>query len=109
MYSYFMKLRGLKDIVRCNTQRRIRDLDVAQHSFYTALLAMMVADELSAKGYELNKELVLKKALLHDIEETYTGDIIYPVRHYDEATHKAIAEVARRMGDDFYAELDKGT
>lgn len=107
MHNFFLKLRGLKDIKRCNTQRRIHDLDVAQHSYYTAILSMMVADELVSKGHEINKELVLKKALLHDAEEVYTGDIIYPVKHKDDEIAQALKIVTQKMGDDFYADFDK--
>ena len=45
---------------------------VADHSFGTALLAMLIADALFS---QLNKERLLRMALIHDLGEVYVGDI----------------------------------
>ena len=59
--------------------------DVAQHSYYTAIYAMILADIESANGTTVNIERLLRMALLHDAEEARTGDIHHPFKHQDEA------------------------
>jgi len=48
---------------------------VADHSFATSALAMLVADGEVAHGRRINVERVLRLALLHDLAETLTFDI----------------------------------
>ncbi len=48
---------------------------VADHSFSTTVLAMLLADLEVANGRSVNVERVLRLALLHDLPETLTFDI----------------------------------
>ncbi|MEP6741795.1 MAG: HD family hydrolase [bacterium] len=48
---------------------------VASHSFGVSVTAMMLADEISSRGVQLNTERVLRMALLHDWAETRVGDM----------------------------------
>ena len=57
--------------------------DVAQHSFFTALYAMVLADLEREKGTVIDMERLLRMALLHDAEEARTGDIHHPFKHQD--------------------------
>ena len=36
---------------------------------------------------ELNMEVVLRKALCHDMEETFVSDIPWNIKHADKETH----------------------
>ena len=57
--------------------------DVAQHSYFTALYAMILADLERGKGTKVDTERLLRMALLHDAEEARTGDIHHPFKHQD--------------------------
>jgi putative hydrolase of HD superfamily len=57
--------------------------DVAQHSYYTALYAMVLADLEKKRGTKVDVERLLRMALLHDAEEARTGDIHHPFKHQD--------------------------
>ncbi len=57
--------------------------DVAQHSFFTALYAMVLADLERKRGTKVDMERLLRMALLHDAEEARTGDIHHPFKHQD--------------------------
>lgn len=46
---------------------------VAEHSFRTGVIAMVLSDKL---GNNLDKNKLVKMALIHDIGETITGDIV---------------------------------
>lgn len=65
---------------------------VAAHSFGVSVTAMMLADEIIARGVELNTERVLRMALLHDWAETRVGDMPRTATHYFGAAARKLAE-----------------
>lgn len=82
----------MASIQRCSNTVHHQHYDVSQHSFYTALFALIFA-ELENKRKRINNPLsedyydiglVLKKAVIHDIEEAETGDILFQVKHNPE-------------------------
>ena len=105
----FMNYRRLKEIKRQNNFPIIHKVDVAQHSYYVAMMAMIMADEyntwveeqnaiaydeLSDNVYLLVKtEIVIRKAMLHDLEESFTSDIPWNIKHASTEFNKAINEV----------------
>lgn len=48
---------------------------IADHSFRTALITLFLCKELQNKGIDVNTELALTLALLHDVPEAFTHDI----------------------------------
>ena len=48
---------------------------VAAHSFGVSVAAMLLADEIRARGTSVDMEKVLRLALLHDCAETRVGDM----------------------------------
>ena len=57
--------------------------DVAQHSYLTAMYAMILADLERREGSTVDTERLLRMALLHDAEEARTGDVHHPFKHQD--------------------------
>lgn len=114
-----MNYRRMKNIRRCNTFPTINSIDVAQHSYYVTMLAMAIADEYNTWAEEhnlefhpydnenyhpiLDTEVVLRKALLHDTEESITSDIPWNIKHMNDeincALTKAIDERINRAYD----------
>lgn len=97
---------------------------IADHSFRTALITLFLCKELERKGVEINTELALTLALLHDVPEAFTHDIDRRViqlggetmeqgRHHAE--RMAIAKLSQNLGNlgDFlknaWACLEQGT
>lgn len=68
--------------------------DVAQHSYLTALYAMILADLERRRGTKVDVEKLLRMALLHDAEEASTGDIHHPFKHQDIKFTESIDERA---------------
>ena len=64
--------------------------DVAQHSYLTAVYAMILADLERRQGTKVDVEELLRMALLHDAEEATTGDIHHPFKHQDPAFTESI-------------------
>ncbi len=69
---------------------------VADHSFSTTVLAMLLADLEVANGRKVNVERVLRLALLHDLPETLTFDI-----------SKTYLEYLGRRGQSIKSELEQ--
>lgn len=67
---------------------------VAAHSFGVAAAAMMLADEARARGAEIDVELVLRFALLHDWAEVRVGDLPRTASLYFGAEARQRAETA---------------
>ena len=82
--------RTLGNVIRFSAKRRLKDETVAEHSFHVALYYMILADLEEKFGNKVDKEKLLKAALLHDLEECMTGDIIFHFKHSNEKLAKEI-------------------
>jgi putative hydrolase of HD superfamily len=117
MISVLLELQRLKRLDR--TGWVLRGLppgaeSVAAHSYGVALTAMLLADEAAGRGAEVNVERVVRLALLHDLQETRTGDLPRTVADYygaevrRRAERAAFDDVMRPLGEKLssaYAEL----
>jgi len=97
MLSVLLELQRLKRLDR--TGWVLRGLppgaeSVASHSYGVALAAMLLADECTARGVEVDVARVLRLALLHDLQETRTGDMPRTVAEYYGADVRRAAERA---------------
>jgi len=66
----------LSCIMRFNNTPRLASESVCEHSYYVAFLSMLVGDYLEQEGLKFDKTRLLRMALLHDVEEIISGDII---------------------------------
>ncbi len=66
--------------VRWNRLNRNVKTTVAGHSFYVALISFLFYYEEKPNNNELDEVDIIKRALLHDIPESLTGDIITPTK-----------------------------
>jgi len=67
---------------------------VAAHSFGVSVTAMLLADELLARGVAVNVEKLLRMALLHDWSEARVGDMPRTAASYFGAEVRKQAETA---------------
>src|ERR671917_726404 len=78
---------------------------VAAHSYGVAFAAMLLADEVRARGVGLDVERVLRLALLHDLAEARTGDMPRTMAAYYGAEARrraeglAFADAVRGLGE----------
>lgn len=79
--------------------------NVAAHSWYVTFYAMTMAEHLFADGYDVNIEGVMKKAILHDWEESLTGDIVHTARNSSPEVAQAVrslsAAAQKQLAADF--------
>lgn len=79
MYAYKQQ-----NVHRLQTIHTIRPYSVALHSYYTAIIFMEICHSLALPIYSD----VIRLVLLHDIAESVTGDLIYPIKNYNDETKK---------------------
>jgi putative hydrolases of HD superfamily len=100
--SLLIELQRLKGLDR--TGWTLRGLphgteSVAAHSFGVSVTAMFLADEMKARGVEVDTDRVLRMALIHDWAETRIGDMPRTATQYfgsdarKEAETKAFADM----------------
>jgi putative hydrolase of HD superfamily len=65
---------------------------VAAHSFGVAVTALILADEINARGLAIDSARVLRMALLHDWAETRVGDMPRTAVNYYGAAARRVAE-----------------
>jgi putative hydrolase of HD superfamily len=122
MRKFFHELETLKNLKRSGWVRfRIkRPESVADHSFRLAMMAMVLAPKLG-----LNVEKCIRMALLHDLSEIRTGDIVvksddpnYHVekrkkfRREEDSIKKVLSNLDRNQADEFFKlwlEVEEGT
>ncbi|HEB60454.1 MAG TPA: HD family hydrolase [Phycisphaeraceae bacterium] len=68
---------------------------IAAHSYAVAVAAMLLVDHLRQEGEEVDGELVLRLALLHDTPEAVTGDIPMPSK--DGPLHDALSNLEKNI------------
>ncbi len=91
----------------------LRQISVAEHSFMVAFIAMALGREIEttheAIEENFNEGLLLRKALLHDLEEAISGDFPRPFKHgsgpevkaaLDKAAYVAAQQVFGAFHDD---------
>lgn len=72
---------------------------IADHSYRTAIIAMVLADKKKMEGEDLDVDKIIKMALLHDIHESIMGDWDLKNRReegedtYDETERKSIRDI----------------
>jgi 5'-deoxynucleotidase YfbR-like HD superfamily hydrolase len=101
--KFLSRVRNLDKVVRFSTMMRLKDENVAEHSYYTALCAMILGDMESKQGKKIDMEKVMRGAILHDMEEAMTGDVIHSFKYGDPDLARKMKEV----GLEFYKNMLK--
>lgn len=76
--QYLLSIYQLKDVIRYNCRKHLKDESVAEHSYFVALICLKVCDD-----YELDDNIkfqCLTKAILHDMPEIELNDITHNVK-----------------------------
>jgi putative hydrolase of HD superfamily len=105
LLEIILECNELKAIPRMGWRvRGVRDGEsVAEHSYAVALIAMLLADRL---GLDIDREKLLKIALLHDLPEHMLGDIHAPATRLLGEDVKEAAEL--RIMERLFAGIPNG-
>lgn len=99
--NFFFTERNLGKVIRFSNQMRIKDESVAEHCYHMALYAMILADIEESFGNKIDTEKILRSCLLHDLEESMTGDILHGFKYSDPELLKNL----KKMGAEFYKKI----
>lgn len=84
--------------MRYSGARVVQRENVAEHSFYVALLADLLAHDIeTSNGVNIDRHSVLQMALYHDAEEAFTGDLITPVKNKSPNLRKEWDKLSEQM------------
>ena len=88
--DFLLDIRSLMTVGRFSVYKCHFREDVAQHSYFTTLYAMVLADLERRLGTKVDVERLMRMAVLHDAEEARTGDVHHPFKHQDAAFAEAM-------------------
>lgn len=89
--------RGLAHVIRFNSHPQHFSESVAEHSFYVTYFATILVQLLKESGENIDSEKAMTIALIHDMEEMFSGDILTPFKHHNEHVSQAIRKVNEEM------------
>ena len=110
MSSVFKHLqnRSLAHVMRFNLKPQHFPESVSDHSYFVAYIVSILCHLLGKQsGHTVDKQKALEMALVHDMEEMFSGDIVTPFKHYSTEMEKAIAKVNKEMIGEVFADLPK--
>ena len=98
-------LQRMSFMKRFNNAVHIHEENVAEHSFYVAMYAYALCDELKISG-EL-RETIIEKALIHDVHETVVSDIPHNVKKMDGDVEHFFESYERHYNRNNFEQLEK--
>ena len=98
-------LQRMSFMKRFNNAVHIHDENVAEHSFYVAMYAYALCDELKISG-EL-RQTIIEKALIHDVHETVVSDIPHNVKKMDGDVEHFFESYERHYNRNNFEQLEK--
>lgn len=93
----------LRYVDRFATCRRGHRENIAEHQYFTAFFTLVIGRHIP--DVDLGKAVT--RALVHDVEEHYTGDIIRPVKHGTPEVKEAFEKTGAEFTQKFFNSLTK--
>ena len=95
----FESLRRINHIRRYSSYPVLRQENVAEHSFWCSFYAYTIGLEINQKNKTeiVNIGILLEKAMLHDLEESQTGDMIRTFKYADEVARERLKIVEKGL------------
>ena len=97
--------RSLAHVMRFNLKPQHFPESVADHSYFTAYIVSILCHLLEKEGEAVDKQKALEMALVHDMEEMFSGDIVTPMKHHSPELAAAIQKVNKELIGDVFAGL----
>ena len=75
------RITGMSSVHRYSSFPTIRRENVAEHSWWVSFIAYLISRDLVAQGRVVDFGVVVSKAIMHDVSECVSGDIIRSYKH----------------------------
>jgi len=97
----------LASVNRYSDHRLVNDESVLEHSGFVCMMALFISESIKDENpnIEINQELLLKKAILHDFDEIITGDIAMPIKYHSKELRDLIGEMEHEAVDKISKDL----
>lgn len=82
--------------------------NVAEHSYWVAMIALLIARDLNTQGNDFDLGVILERALLHDVDECVSGDIIRSFKYSTDELHDAIDDAAEINVRELTSKMGRG-
>lgn len=86
--------RQMSSVYRYSSLPHGRPENVAEHSYYVVFYCLLIAKDMERDGYKIDYYRLLVSAIIHDLDEAITGDIIRPVKYSSEELRDMLGKVA---------------
>lgn len=86
--------RQMSSVIRYSSIPHGRGENVAEHTFYVVFYALLIAKDMEKEGHKIDYYRLLVSAIIHDLDEAITGDIIRPVKYSSEELRDMLGNVA---------------
>ncbi|MEM0271998.1 MAG: YfbR-like 5'-deoxynucleotidase [Thermoprotei archaeon] len=103
--DFIHNVRDLMHVRRFTTVRGFQDESVAEHSYYTTLYAMLICDLEASEGRGANVSEVLRRCLLHDLDEARVSDIPSPIKHANPDVQSTITKISAQVYEELISPL----
>ncbi|HQD62274.1 MAG TPA: HD domain-containing protein [Defluviitoga sp.] len=90
----------LVTMIRWNKNHRNIKSSVSSHSFLVFLIAYILALSVDLDKHEIYE--IMACAILHDLPEAFTGDVISPTKRKVEGLEEIISEIEREFVQEWY-------
>ncbi|MBU7466761.1 HD domain-containing protein [Lactiplantibacillus plantarum] len=101
MHQYFQSLSNLETIQRAPGFFKYQNHSVAAHSFKVAEVAQFLGDVEENAGKIVDWRALYEKALNHDCNERFIGDIKTPVKYATPTLRTMLADVEHKLSQNF--------
>jgi len=86
------KVTRMSNVTRYSSFPTIRKENVAEHSWWVAFIGYLIAEDMRIAGFQIDLADVLRKAIVHDLSECMSGDIIRSYKHTNTRVLDAMEE-----------------
>lgn len=105
-FEHFLD-RSLSHVVRFSGNPQHFHESVVEHSFYVAYFTAILCYFIKESGGEIDEAKAMKIALVHDMEESFSGDIRGPFKHHSDEVLRAIRKAGEEAINKVFADLPK--
>jgi 5'-deoxynucleotidase len=86
--------RTLSSVQRYSHTRLLNPESVLEHSGFVGLICYSICEKLNSAGEDFDTGIAVTKSIVHDIDETITGDIPRPTKYYSSDITKSLKKLA---------------
>ena len=100
---------SMASITRYSQIHLLKPESVLEHTGFVCLFSYMLAEEMNSKcDDKIDMGCLLKKAVVHDMDEVVTGDIPRPTKYFNKESQAAFEKIAENGMAQIIDELDVG-